>query len=214
MEELQEKLKKIRLVVTDIDGVHTNDTFTMCTKERRGWWSLFDRGTSLTLRPCDEAGNPTDETVRHFAGRKERIEGYTFYSPDGIAVKESIRHDIPVIMISGRRSQAAEERAVGLGARYLGGVKDKVRNVEPFLRERGIGWDQVLAMGNDVQDLSMLRAAGFSAAPADAFPEVLSEVDYVTKKRAGEGAVREMLQLMFEAKGFWRDIVERERTLG
>ena len=211
MDAQGEKLKRIRLIVTDIDGVHTNDTFVMCAPTDGKEYRVVE-GVVLKLRPIDDDGNPSDE-VKYFAGRTDRIEGYTFYSPDGIAVKECIRHDIPVIMMSGRRSKAAEQRAEGLGALYLGGVKDKVRNIENHMKN-GISWDEVLVIGNDIQDLSALRAAGFSAAPADAFPEVIAEVDYVSRARAGRGVVREVLQMMLEAKGLWRGIVERERTLG
>ena len=61
--------------------------------------------------------------------------------------------------------------------------------------------DQVAYIGGDVNDLEALRAVGFSAAPADAMPSVLKAVCYVCKKKGGEGAVREVADLILAAHG-------------
>jgi len=176
---LREKLSNVRLVVTDVDGVHTNDTF------------------SLGITP-----------------NGERIELYTFYTGDGIAVKECLRAGIPVVLISGRKSPAVRQRAADLGAECLQGVVDKVAVVDELLTELGLEWNNVLFIGNDVQDISLLRRAGFSATPAEAAIEAQAEADYVAKKKGGKGIVREVLQHLLEAKGLWKEMVSRERTLG
>lgn len=177
--ERRAKLAKVQLVVTDVDGVHTDDT---------------------VLLGIDSHG--------------ERIEMYRFITCDGIVVKECLRHNIPVAFISGRKSPAVRQRAEDLGARCLQGIVDKVAAVGEIVEELGIGWAQVLFIGNDVQDISLIRQVGFSAAPRDAAPEARSEADYVTEKRGGEGVVREVLQMLLEAKGMWEPILARQRTLG
>jgi len=175
----REKLAKVQLVVTDVDGVHTDDTVL------------------LGIGP-----------------NGERFEMYRFITCDGIVIKECLRHSIPVVLISGRKAPAVRQRAEDLGARCLQGIVDKVTAVGEIINELGIGWNQVLFIGNDIQDLSLIRKAGFSAAPRDAAPEVRSEADYITKKKGGKGVVREVLQMMFQAKGLWEPILARERTLG
>jgi len=176
---LQKKLSGIRLAVTDVDGVHTDDT---------------------VLLGIDSHG--------------ERIEMYRFYTGDGIVVKECLRNDIHVVLISGRKSPAVLQRATDLGARCLQGIVDKVAAVEGVMAELGLVWEQVLFIGNDVQDIALLRHAGFSVVPADAAPETKGEADYVTIKKGGDGVVREVLQGLLEAKGLWEKIVSRDRTLG
>ncbi len=175
----KEKLSKVQFVVTDVDGVHTDDTVL------------------LGIGP-----------------NGERFEMYRFITCDGIVIKECLRHSIHVALISGRKAPAVKQRAADLGARCLQGIVDKVAAVEEILKELGLKWENILFIGNDVQDLSLIRLAGFSAAPRDAAPEVRSEADYVTEKEGGHGVVREVLQMLLEAKGLWEHILDRERTLG
>jgi len=177
--ERREKLSNILLVVTDVDGVHTNDTVL------------------LGIGP-----------------NGERFEMYRFITCDGIVIKECLRHNIQVVLISGRKAPAVKQRAADLGAQCLQGIEDKVKAVREVLDKLGLEWEHVLFVGNDIQDLSLIRKAGFSAAPRDAAPEVRSEADYVTKKKGGKGVVREVLQMLLEAQGHWETILTRERTLG
>jgi 3-deoxy-D-manno-octulosonate 8-phosphate phosphatase (KDO 8-P phosphatase) len=62
-------------------------------------------------------------------------------------------------------------------------------------------------MGDDLQDLPVLRRAGFSAAPADAAPEVRAAVQWVSASGGGRGAVRECVEHVLRAKGLWRGAV-------
>ena len=59
-------------------------------------------------------------------------------------------------------------------------------------------------MGDDVNDMPLLRRVGLSAAPADACPEVLAEVHFVSRVPGGRGAVRELCELILWAKGLWK----------
>src|SRR3989344_6172400 len=139
---------------------------------------------------------------------------YRFITCDGIVIKECLRHNIPVVLVSGRKAPAVKQRAADLGARCLQDIVDKVEAVSEIINELGIGWNQVLFVGNDIQDISLIRQVGFSAAPRDAAPEARSEADYVTKTKGGKGVVREVLQMLLEAKELWEPILGRERTLG
>ena len=68
---------------------------------------------------------------------------------------------------------------------------------------------QVAAMGDDLPDLPLLRAAGFAATVPDAPVEVRGAADLVTQRRGGEGAVREVIEHILKAQGRWADIVSR-----
>lgn len=207
--------QNVRVIVTDVDGVHTNDQVTIFGKPesgRRLVLGLHEPGRAITLAPTEE-GN--DDEMHCFGSADDgRIEGYRFFTGDGIAVKECMRHGLPVYFMTGRNSPAVRQRAKDLGVDCRFGIKDKVAELERILAERGNDWSQVLFLGNDIQDLSLLRRAGFSAAPADAAAEVLREVMYVAPRKGGEGAVRDVLQFVLAAKGMWEKIVQRERTLG
>jgi len=65
----------------------------------------------------------------------------------------------------------------------------------------GLTLKQVAYIGDDVNDLESLKAVGFSASPADGMPEICRAVDYVCRKKGGEGAVREVVELLLKARG-------------
>ncbi len=205
-------LQKVRMAVTDVDGVHTDDRFYI-SKTSDGL-NIETAGITQKLVPCNGDGVPSERFLQLSSGADGRIEGYFFFTGDGIVIKECLRHDIPVVLISGRKSPTVRQRAEDLGARCLQGVEDKVAAVEALLKEFDIGWDEVLFIGNDIQDISLIRRAGFSAAPQDAAPEARAEVDYVTKAKGGYGVVREVLQMLLDVKGLWKPIIARHRTLG
>lgn len=216
IEKLCKKLREVRLVVTDVDGVHTDDKVVIfkVPEADRAAFGLAKAGGVLRAIVCDAAGQPGDQLLTLCTGVDERIEGYTFYTPDGIAVKECLRHDIPVVLVSGRKSPAVRQRAEDLGALCLQGITDKVAAIEDLLFDRKLGWEHILFIGNDIQDISLLEHAGFSAVPADAALETHTHADYVSGRRGGDGVVREVLQMVLEAQGHWQHIVSRARTLG
>jgi len=83
------------------------------------------------------------------------------------------------------------------------GVEDKREVLGRLARQRGLELAQTGYMGDDVVDLPVLLACGFSASVADAHPEVLARVDHVTAKGGGRGAVREICDLIIRAQGKW-----------
>jgi YrbI family 3-deoxy-D-manno-octulosonate 8-phosphate phosphatase len=81
------------------------------------------------------------------------------------------------------------------------GIDEKLTDLTRLARKYGLTPEQVAYIGDDVNDLEALRAVGFSAAPADAMPVVLQAVHYVCVKKGGEGAVRELADLLLAARG-------------
>jgi 3-deoxy-D-manno-octulosonate 8-phosphate phosphatase (KDO 8-P phosphatase) len=75
------------------------------------------------------------------------------------------------------------------------------------LRELGLQWSQSAAIGDDWPDLPVLARCGFSAAPANAHPEVLARADFVTQRSGGQGAVREVCDLLLVARGSYAQLL-------
>ena len=84
------------------------------------------------------------------------------------------------------------------------GIEDKRGLIGKLAAARGIGLVQVGYMGDDVVDLPILRACGFSATVADGHDEVKARVDHVTKRGGGRGGVREVCELILRAQGKWQ----------
>jgi len=128
----------------------------------------------------------------------------TFDAKDGYGLVRLIKAGIDVIIISGRKSRAVEYRAENLGIQEVyQGVNDKKTLYHDLLKQKGILKNQACCIGDDIPDIPMLRDAGLSVAVADAVKEVREMADYVTKKKGGNGAVREICELILKSKSLW-----------
>ena len=77
---------------------------------------------------------------------------------------------------------------------------DKLTVIREMAARHGFSLKQVAYIGDDVNDLEALKAVGFSASPADGLPAIVSAVDYVCQKKGGEGAVREIIEMILDAQ--------------
>jgi 3-deoxy-D-manno-octulosonate 8-phosphate phosphatase (KDO 8-P phosphatase) len=135
-------------------------------------------------------------------------DGGVWWGPDGAEWKRFSFADImgvslarkaglAVTLISGEISPLAEHFAEKLGlADITTGCKDKAAALRAFAGRNGLRVDEICFMGDDVNDLAAMKLAGFSAAPADARPAVREKADLVTNARGGNGAVRELVDLI------------------
>ena len=127
-----------------------------------------------------------------------------FSSLDGHGLRLLQAAGIEVALISGRQSPALALRAQNLEIAELHmGVADKREVMAQLLAGRGLDFSAAGYMGEDIVDLPILRACGFSATVADGHAEVLSRVDYVAQKVGGGGAAREVCDLLLRAQGQW-----------
>ena len=98
-------------------------------------------------------------------------------------------------------------RAAQLGIRIVSQGGDKLAEYERILADAGLTDNQVGYMGDDLQDLPVLRRAGFSAAPADAAPDVRAAVQWISPSPGGRGAARECIEHVLRAQGHWQAAV-------
>jgi len=83
----------------------------------------------------------------------------------------------------------------------LQGRRDKCEMIEPLLEQLGIDYDKVAFVGNELLDIKLAQRVGLPIAVADASSQLIDVVSYVTRKKGGDGAVREVLECYFEAIG-------------
>jgi 3-deoxy-D-manno-octulosonate 8-phosphate phosphatase (KDO 8-P phosphatase) len=112
--------------------------------------------------------------------------------------------------VSGRGGAVVEMRARELGVHEVH-LKNKHKRAvfDDILTRRGLQPDQVAYVGDDLLDLPVLDVAGLAATVPEGRPEVKQRVHYVTRERAGFGAVREVVELLLRARGAWQDVVDR-----
>lgn len=107
-------------------------------------------------------------------------------------------------IISARHSKVVGHRANDLQIdKVITGVYPKIGAYESLLKEWNISDEKVCFVGDDVADLKILKRVGFAAAVANAVFEVKSIAHYVSTKKGGAGAVREIIELILKAQGKW-----------
>ena len=157
------------------------------------------RARRVRLVIFDVDGVLTDGRLWYGPGGEELK---AFHAFDGHGVKLLRMAGLDTAIISGRESQAVEERAKELGIEYLmQGVDDKRQAFEAMLRRLKLKRAATAYMGDDVVDLPVLTRCGFACAPHEAPEDVRRRVHYIASADAGHGAAREVCEFILEAQG-------------
>ena len=125
-----------------------------------------------------------------------------FNTRDGMGIKLLQRAGIITAIVTQEQTKLVARRAEKLAIPELHqGVMDKLSCISEMAMRHGLTLSQVAYIGDDINDLDALKEVGFSASPADALPRVAAVVDYVCQKKGGEGAVREIIEMILETQG-------------
>ncbi len=123
----------------------------------------------------------------------------TFSIRDGYGIKRLIEANYKIAVITASKSMDIAERVKVLGIQHFyEGSLDKVPAFESIIKKENILESEMAYMGDDLFDLPLLKRAGFSATVEDAMDDVVSQVDYIAKRPAGNGAVREVCDLIYK----------------
>jgi 3-deoxy-D-manno-octulosonate 8-phosphate phosphatase (KDO 8-P phosphatase) len=159
---------------------------------------IRERAARIRLACFDVDGTLTDGRL-YYDG--EGRESKAFHVLDGQGLVQLRRVGIAVALITARNSKAAELRAADLGVAVFTGVKDKLAQVRALCEQQGIGLAEVAFMGDDLPDLAAMQSVGLSVAPASAHAWIAARVRHLTAARGGEGAARELCDLLLDAQG-------------
>lgn len=133
-----------------------------------------------------------------------------FNTLDGHGLKMLQSAGITVAVITGRDSEPLRARLQALGishARY--GIDDKRPAALDILTELKINWNQAAAMGDDWPDWPMMKDAALRCAPSNAHQEIRTRADFVSQSQGGQGAVREVCDLLLSAAGHYQPIAAK-----
>ncbi len=120
-----------------------------------------------------------------------------FCFADIMGVSLARKAGLVVTLISGEDSPLVDRFATKMNLGDITkGCKDKASALRGFAERQGLGLDEICFMGDDVNDLAAMELAGLSAAPGDARPAARSKADVVTQAFGGNGAVRELVDLV------------------
>jgi 3-deoxy-D-manno-octulosonate 8-phosphate phosphatase (KDO 8-P phosphatase) len=160
----------------------------------------------IRLFVMDVDGTLTDGTITY---GEDGGEWKSFHTRDGAGIKLLPLARITPAIVSGRTSGPTARRAKELGVQIVRqGVRDKAAAVEEIRVSLGLSAAEVAFVGDDLSDIPPMRAAGFTAAPADADPEVRKIAGYVCRLPGGRGAVREAIEALLRAQGRWDAVLQ------
>ena len=167
--------------------------------------SLESRAARIKLVLFDVDGVLTDGAV---LVHSDGTESKRFHIRDGLAMIWAERAGLKVGLLSARTSATTIHRAHQLGLSLVRqGVANKLDAYDEIIAEVGLADGEVAYMGDDVVDLAVLARVGLSAAPSDAVRDVRERVQWVASSAGGEGAARELIEVILRAQGRWDALV-------
>lgn len=165
------------------------------------------RARRVRLVIFDVDGVLTDGRLWYGPGGEELK---AFHAFDGHGVHLLRLAGLDTAILSGRESQAVEERARELGIKHVvQGARDKLAAFQQMMRRLKVKPATVAYMGDDVVDLPVLARCGFACAPHEAPEDVRRRVHYIASAPAGHGAAREVCEFILEAQGKLAKVMQR-----
>ena len=182
------RARKIKLLLFDVDGVLTDGKLFFLPDHEDGRQNA-DRPTQLTAQGS--------------------IEFKGFHAHDGVAVSLARIAGLRTGLITKRFSETVALRSRDLKLEFVRqGSQDKGTALEEIAREAGLTLAEVAFVGDDIVDLTAMRAGGLAIAVKNARAEVKAEADYVTPHAGGEGALRDAVEFILKAQGKWKKAME------
>jgi 3-deoxy-D-manno-octulosonate 8-phosphate phosphatase (KDO 8-P phosphatase) len=173
--------------------------------------SLAEAAAKIRLLLMDVDGVLTDGKLYSVPDPQgNMVETKGFDTQDGIALQWLSWKGLKSGVISGRISPATEARAKQCSMTYVyQGHIEKIPILEEILSQSGIAASEVAYMGDDLTDVVVMNRVGLSIATANARPEVKRCAMHVTESAGGQGAVREVVELLLKAQGHWDDLLRK-----
>src|SRR4030095_6483088 len=169
-------------------------------KEQR---SVEDRASRVKLLLMDCDGVLTDGRIWIVENGEHKK---TFNTRDGLGLDLFHRAGLRSGIISGRQSSAVQRRSESLGISFVRqGCENKLAAFEEILSEAGVDQSEVAFIGDDLKDVPLMRRS--ELAVADGVEEAKEFAHFVTNARGGNGAVREIVEIILKAQNRWADLV-------
>lgn len=172
--------------------------------------NLSEKINKIKLLLLDVDGVLTDGGI--ILGESDQ-EFKIFNIKDGLGIKLAQAAGLEVGIITGRASAAVQRRAEDLGIKILfQGQSDKRAAYEQIRANLGLGDHEIAYVGDDLNDLPVLRRVGVRCTVADASEDVKREADYISQLPGGKGAVREIIEWILKRQGKWEFVIQKFRS--
>jgi 3-deoxy-D-manno-octulosonate 8-phosphate phosphatase (KDO 8-P phosphatase) len=125
-------------------------------------------------------------------------------SKDGYAMQLAVKKGYNIIVISGGNSEAVKQRLIKLGVTeiFMGEHNKKEKLAECVLKHR-LSFSEMLFMGDDIPDYTVMQTVGLPCCPADAVPEIKQISKYISPFAGGYGCSRDVIEKVLKLNGHW-----------
>ncbi len=176
--------------------------------------SVAARAKKIRVLLMDVDGVLTDGRVwllSHRDGTASELKGFSAY--DGAGLKVARAAGLRTGVITGRESAAVTQRARECEIEFVyQGRALKLAAYEEILRATGASDAEVAYVGDDLPDIPLMQRAGLAVAVANAAPEVKRAAHFTTARSGGEGAMREVIELIVKTQGKWEEASRNARA--
>lgn len=152
---------------------------------------------NIKLLVLDFDGVFTDNRVLVMEDGKEAV---LCDRSDGLGLSLLREHGLEAIILSKEQNPVVSARAEKLGLEVYQSINEKLDKLKRIINKKGMGLENVIYVGNDINDLACMKNTGISIAVADAYPEVKNQADIILGHQGGRGAVREVCELIIKNK--------------
>ncbi len=167
---------------------------------------VLDKAARIKLLICDVDGVLSDGKV-YFGNQQEELKNFNI--KDGLGIKLMQQHGIKVAIITGRKSYIVEHRAKELGIDLVfQGRSDKRATFDEIAASLNLSAEEIAHVGDDLPDLPLMKKAGLGICVADAYHYLLQQADWATSHDGGQGAVRDVADLLLTAQHKLDQILE------
>ena len=129
-----------------------------------------------------------------------------FNIKDGYALQLAVKRGYRIVVISGAKSLGVQKRLLGLGITDIVlGVSDKIAIFNKYQEEHQLQTAQMVYVGDDIPDLTVMALAGLAVCPKDAVDEIKEIAHYISPKNGGEGVARDIIEKVMKLQGTWND---------
>lgn len=159
---------------------------------------LKEKLEKIKILAMDVDGTLTDGRV-YYSKNGEELKAFSIR--DGLGIEILQKNGISTAIVTSESSQIISSRATRLKIKHvILGSKNKKKDLLNLAEEIGINIDEIAFIGDDLNDIPAIEVVGVSACPSNSVKYVKEKVDYICKNEGGNGAVREFIELILEAK--------------
>jgi 3-deoxy-D-manno-octulosonate 8-phosphate phosphatase (KDO 8-P phosphatase) len=194
----QDRARKIKIIVFDVDGVFTDGTI---------WLVPGATGGQLSAElETARSGNDIGFGVQS----KTMVETKGYSAHDGMGISLARMGGLKCGVITKRISETVATRARDLKLEFVyQGQAFKMKPIREIMEKEGVALEEICYVGDDIIDLPVMRQCGFAVAVANARPQVKAAAHYVTPNSGGYGGARDAIEFVLDAKGILNECIEQ-----